>query len=387
VWLPNRLAALSLVLVVAATSLAGLALAGTLRGEEPEPLPPARESGRAHHFEVERIAAGLNRPTWVGAAPGDTDALWVLTQPGRVLRLEGGETQTVLDLGQRVRTGAEQGLLGIAFHPDFAENRRLYLHWSDRRGATRVAEFHLGGDGTVDPRERRPLLHLDQPEENHNGGQLAFGPDGRLHLGLGDGGGAFDPRGNAQDPESLLGKLVSADVEERRPRWRVELTGLRNPWRFWFDPALAEVWIGDVGQDRIEEVNRVRLEPDEAPKNLGWGAYEGAERTSAGHELDESGELVWPVAAYGRTDGCSVIGGPVYRGAALPGLSGRYVYGDFCSGHLWSLRPTPEGRAADVRRERVRLPQLTHVGTDADGEIVLASAAGHVYRAVASASR
>ena len=138
------------------------------------------------------------------------------------------------------------------------------------------------------------LLALDQPEENHNGGQLAFGPDGRLYLGLGDGGGAFDPRGNAQRPERLLGKLVSADVDAPgRPRWRVELTGLRNPWRFSFDAGLNEVWIGDVGQDQVEEVNRVALEPDEPPKNLGWPVYEGTRRLK-GKRLDERGRARVP---------------------------------------------------------------------------------------------
>src|SRR5919108_459000 len=207
------------------------------------PVAPATEHGRAHAFDVRRVATGLNRPTWVGAAPGDPRALWVLEQPGRVVRLARGRRQTALDLTGHVRTGAEQGLLGIAFHPDFATSRRLYLHWSDEHGDTRVAEFRARADRrTIDPEPVRELLFADQPEENHNGGQLAFGPDGRLYLGLGDGGGAFDPRRTAQDPENLLGKLIAADVDRASPRWEPILTGLRNPWRFWFDTALAEVW-------------------------------------------------------------------------------------------------------------------------------------------------
>jgi glucose/arabinose dehydrogenase len=369
------------------TAVAALLLAscGDDLGEL-ERAAPASEQGTAHHFDVERVASGLNRPVWVGAAPGDPEALWVLEQPGRVVRLADGRRGTALDLTAGVLTGAEQGLLGIAFHPDFATNRRLFLHWSDRRGDTRVAEFRARRDGrTIEPRPARRLLFVDQPEENHNGGQLAFGPDGRLHLGLGDGGGAFDPRATAQDPDNLLGKLIAVDVDARAPRWTPVLTGLRNPWRFWFDPALGEVWIGDVGQDRVEEVNRVLLEPDEPPKNLGWSAFEGTERIQ-GHALDRGGELVWPVAAYEHGDGdCSITGGVVYGGAALPGLVRRYVYGDFCSGRLWSLRGTPEGRAADVRREGESIPQLTHIGTDADGELLFASGGGDVYRAVAAA--
>ena len=312
------LACAVLAVVVAATTVA----VGS-RGDEREsydPPQPASERGAAASFAVERIATGFNRPTFVGSAPGDPDALWVLEQPGRVVRLEGERRRTVLDLSSQVRTGAEQGLLGIAFHPDFARDPRLYLHWSDRAGDTRLAEFRLDGD-TIDPAPVRELLHVEQPEENHNGGQLAFGPDGRLYIGLGDGGGAFDPDERAQDPDDRLGKLLSVDVEAARPDWRVALTGLRNPWRFAFDPALGEIWIGDVGQDEIEEVNRVLLEPDEPPKNLGWDAFEGTAQTEEDDfALDTAGELVWPVATYTHDDGCSVTGGYVYQGTRLPRL-------------------------------------------------------------------
>jgi glucose/arabinose dehydrogenase len=343
-----------------------------------QPPAPATEQGRAHAFDVEELATGLNRPTYVGAAPGDQDALWVLEQPGRVIRLHGDERRTVLDLTDRVRTGSEQGLIGIAFHPDYATSGALYLHYTDLDGDTRVIERSAGRE--------RELLRVDQPEENHNGGQLAFGPDGRLYLGLGDGGGAFDPRGTAQDPDSLLGKVVATDVGGQSPRWEPVVTGLRNPWRFSFDNALGDIWIADVGQDDVEEVNRVQLELDEPPKNLGWSAYEGT-RPVDGRDLAGDGEVVWPVAAYGHgeTGGCSITGGLVYGGMRLRSLSRRYVYGDFCSGALWSLKGTPGGGAADVRRERAAVPQLTHIGVDGDGELVFASASGDVYRAIAPA--
>ena len=358
------------------------ALAGCSNDEAVKPLEPASERGSARHFDVVAVTNGLNRPTYVGAAPGDRRALWVLEQPGRVVRVAGGRARRVLDLSNQVRTGAEQGLLGMAFHPDFARNGRLYLHWTNRAGDTRVAEFRMRRDGRVRPHPERVLLRVDQPEENHNGGQLEFGPDGRLYLGLGDGGGAFDPRRTAQDPEQKLGKILSADAGEERPRWRVELIGLRNPWRFSFDAGLNEIWVADVGQDAVEEIDRVLLEPDEPPKNLGWSAYEGTHSVEDG-ELSGGGEPIWPVVDYGHQDGCSVIGGSVYRGVRVPGLYRRYVYGDFCSGTLWSLRGTPAGRATDVRRERARLPQLTHIGTDGHDELVLASASGTIYRAVA----
>jgi glucose/arabinose dehydrogenase len=369
-----------------ATAVLGLSLVAVGCGsgggdEEIEPTEPAVASGSAHHFDLERIADGLNRPTYVGAAPGDADGLWVLEQPGRVVRVADGEASTVLDVSAQVRTGTEQGLLGMAFDPDFRRNGRLLLHWSNLGGDTRVAEFRRGAGGRIDPRPVRVLLRLDQPEENHNGGQLAFGPDGRLYLGLGDGGGAFDPRQTAQDPDTLLGKIISLDVDSERPRWRVELYGLRNPWRFSFDAALGEIWIADVGQDDVEEINRVLLEADEPPKNLGWSAYEGTTRYEE-HELAGAGELIWPVAAYDHDEGCSVTGGLVYGGVGIPALNRRYVYGDFCSGTLWSLRAKPGEGAEDVRREQPRVPSLTHIGTDARGELLFASASGDIYRAV-----
>jgi len=170
------------------------------------------------------------RPTWVGTAPGDDAGLWIAEQPGRLIRLQGGRRQVVADLRSEVKVGGEQGLLVVAFHPDFANNRRLFLHWSDRRGDTRVAEFRVGDDGRIDPQSRRQLLAVDQPEENHNGGQLAFGPDGRLYLGLGDGGGAFDPRRVAQELGSKLGKILAADIDGPGDvRWETFLYGLRNP--------------------------------------------------------------------------------------------------------------------------------------------------------------
>jgi glucose/arabinose dehydrogenase len=370
------IAVVSTVVVLAAAAVAVGALRDPLAGVDP--TRPATETGRAHGFDVERIATGFNRPTWVGVAPGDPGSLWVLEQPGRVVRLRGGRRSTVIDLTSETTTSAEQGLLGIAFHPDYATNRRLYLHWSDRNGDTRVAEFRHR-------RQVRELLAVEQSEPNHKGGQLAFGPDGRLYLGLGDGGGAFDPERYAQDPGDEHGKLLSTDVG--RPDWRVELIGLRNPWRFAFDPALGEVWIGDVGQDAVEEIDRVLLEPDEPPKNLGWSAFEGTERMGEGDDSLTDGELVWPVAQYTHEDGCSVTGGYVYQGTRLQRLAGRYLYGDFCSGVLWSLRAAPEGRVADVRRERAAVPQLTHIGPDAEGEPLFASANGAVYRAVNPARR
>jgi glucose/arabinose dehydrogenase len=390
---PVTLPRLAIALIAAAALVLAIAWAYAASGSEPQsrttaaPPRPAKETGRARSFDVESFARGFNRPTYVGAAPGDRQGIWVLEQPGRVIRVAGRRREVLLDLRSRVTLGAEQGLLGMAFHPDFAENRRLYLHWSERRrGDTRVAEFRAGRDFRIRARPERRLLAQHQPEDNHNGGQLAFGPDGRLHLGLGDGGGAFDPRRTAQDRRSRLGKIIATRVD-RRPRWRTVVSGLRNPWRFSFDPALGDLWIADVGQDRYEEINRVALEPDERPKNAGWSVYEGTRRMPGRRRLGSRGELVWPVAGYTHDDGCSVTGGHVYAGTRLPGLQRRYVYGDYCTGTLWTLRGTERRRATDVRREAARLPQLTHIGADADGELLLASGSGVLYRALPAGSR
>ena len=342
---------------VLALVVAAAAVAVGSRGDDREsydPPQPAAENGRAASFAVERLASGFNRPTFVGTAPGDPDALWVLEQPGRVVRLEGDDRRTVLDLSDQVRTGAEQGLLGIAFHPDFAHDPRLYLHWSDRAGDTRLAEFRFAGDA-IDPAPVRELLHVEQPEENHNGGQLAFGPDGRLYVGLGDGGGAFDPDERAQDPDDRLGKLLSVDVEAAPARLARRAHRPTQPVAVLVRPGARR------GLDRRRRSGRDRggqprpARADEPPKNLGWDAFEGTAKTEEDDfALDTAGELVWPVATYTHDDGCSVTGGYVYQGTRLPRLRGRYVYGDFCSGVavVAEGRPAGQGGGGPARARR-----------------------------------
>ena len=333
-------------------------------------------------FALERVADGFVRPTHVSGAPGDARGLWVVEQTGSVWRLAGKHRRRVLDLRGEISVGAERGLLGLAFDPDFESSRRLFVNYTDRDGNTRVAEHRLGRDGRARG-AGRILLAVEQPEENHNGGGMQFGPDGRLYVGMGDGGGAFDPADSAQDPRKRLGKLIAADVDAPgRPGWEIVLSGLRNPWRFWFDPAMDEVWIGDVGQDAIEEVDRLQLELDEPAKNLGWPAFEGDDKIGD-RELRGPGELVPPVATYTHERGCSVTGGFIYRGRAVPALSGRYVLGDFCSGTLWTVRGAPGGGVEDARTERAQAPQLAHLGADADGELVLTTGDGKVLRATA----
>lgn len=378
-----RRAALTLLAVVGAIAFGACSddEGAADKARTPIPAEPRVAEGTAERLALRAIADGYVRPTWVGAAPGD-DALYVAEQTGRFIRRAGSHDQVVVDLSAETKVGGEQGLIGVAFAPDYARTGRVVLHHSDRAGNTRIIELRVR-DHRADPATARVLLTEEQPEENHNGGAMAFGPDGRLYVGLGDGGGAFDPDNQAQDTGSRLGKLLAADIDAPgEPRWETVAVGLRNPWRMAFDPALGELWIGDVGQDEIEEVDRVYLELDEPPKNLGWPAREGGQVLDLGR-LVAGGDLIGPVAQYTHDEGgCSVVGGVVYRGRKIDALRERYVYGDFCSGALWTLRPRPAGEVDQVEREQALAPQLTHIGTDAHGELVLATGAGELLRAV-----
>jgi glucose/arabinose dehydrogenase len=325
---------------------------------------------------LELVAGGLSSPVDVTAAPGDPESLYVAEQTGRVRVVRRGEVrpEPFLDLSRLVRPNGEQGLLGLAFHPGYAENGRLYVHYSDRRGDTRVVELRSNG-GRVLPGTARELLYVRQPYENHNGGQLAFGPDALLYLGLGDGGSAFDPGRRAQDPRSLLGKLLRVDVERPEARWEIVALGLRNPWRFAFAEA-GDLYVADVGQDAWEEIN-VLPAGQRGLVNFGWDLYEGPERVEEGQP--SGGRLTGPVAAYPHGDECSVTGGRVYRGELVPSLRGRYLYGDYCSGRIWSLRWTG-GEEAEVREEPLSLPTLTAFGEGPDRELYLAAQSGALYR-------
>jgi glucose/arabinose dehydrogenase len=357
----------------AATLLAaGCAVAIAWRAAE----PAARHSSEP--LRLVRVASGLESPVGIVTAPDEPGRLYIVEQAGRVRVMTNGRLrrEPFLDIRDLVKVGGEQGLLGLAFHPEYSANRRFYVHYTDVRGDTRLIEYRSRGLRTLDE-AARPLLFVDQPYENHNGGQLAFGPDGLLYIGLGDGGHAFDPANRAQNLSSALGKLVRLDVDGPPTRWQVAAYGLRNPWRFSFDAATGDLYVPDVGQDRWEEVNLVPSAP-RLVANFGWPVYEGRERISD-EEPGRAGVLVSPVHVYGREDGCSVIGGYVYRGSRLPGLHGRYLFGDYCSGSVWSLR-AGDGEPVDVRREPVSVRGLTSFGADARGELYLASQEGSIYR-------
>ena len=346
--------------VIATAVVAGAWLIGDT------PRAPASVAGYAVRLDL--VVGGLQSPVDVVAAPGEPDALYVAEQVGTVRVVRNGRLvkRPFLDLTDKVLASGEQGLLGLAFHPEYERNGRVYVHYSDLEGDTRVVEYTHGV-----PRE---LLAVDQPYENHKGGQIAFGPDGRLYVGLGDGGSAFDPERRSQDPGSLLGKLLALDVDTGGAP-EIVAYGLRNPWRFAFDEH-GNVFIGDVGQDKWEEVNV--LPAGERNVNFGWDVYEGRDRLN---DLEPSGDgrLAGPIAAYPHGDECSITGGRVYRGDAIPELRGRFLYGDFCSGRIWSLA-WDGGEGADVRPEGIALPALTAFGEGPDRELYLGSQAGALYR-------
>jgi len=310
-------------------------------------------------------AADLNFPVQLTARPGEAHS-YVITKNGRVWPYDGSTIAEapVLDILERVRNDGEQGLLSMALHP--TDPARFYLHYSDASGDTVVSEFTFSSPEQADPASERVLVQVDQPAGNHNGGMIQFAPDGALILGLGDGGGAGDGFENGQNPDTLLGGLVSIDVEGAEPNPTKYAMGLRNPWRFWIDGET--IYIADVGQNAYEEVSVVPLQPDH---NFGWPILEGLNCFSTS-DCDGSG-MVTPVleVEHGDAGTCSITGGPVYRGASLPQLAGHYFYSDYCGGYLRSFL-FADGAATELRgwTEQVGVPgQVTGFGVDGAGEM------------------
>jgi glucose/arabinose dehydrogenase len=324
------------------------------------------------------VARGLDDPLQVVSTRSEPRRLYVVEQGGTVRVIDRGKLRDgfFLDLRRRVVAGGEQGLLGLAFDPKYATNRFVYVNYTDTSGDTRVVRYRTDG-GRVLPSTARLLLHLDQPYSNHNGGDVVFGPDGGLYVGTGDGGSGGDPENRAQNMQSLLGKMLRFDVRHPARAPEIVALGLRNPWRYSFDRLTHDLYIGDVGQNEIEEID---FTPGGSTGllNYGWDVYEGSSRFE--DKSPGPGRLVFPVYEYRHERGCTVIGGFVYRGAARPAERGRYVFGDYCSGRVWSVR-VKGGEATSVRTEPFRISSLSSFGEDAAGELYATSQdGGVVYR-------
>ena len=322
----------------------------------------------------------FDQPVYVTQPPtGDEDHLYVVEQCGRIQRvpLAGGEPTVFLDIGDLVTCGGEQGLLSVAFDPDYARTGALYVNYTDTDGNSRTVEYKRSADdgAAADPASARELLRIQDFASNHNGGLLQFGPDGRLYLGMGDGGGAGDPERTAQDPDSPLGKLLV--IDRKRGGYDLAAIGLRNPWRYSFDSRTNELWIGDVGQDTFEEIDEAALDDLGPNLNFGWSAFEGTNRFNDDQEAPNARP---PVLEYGRERGCSVTGGYVVRDPQLQTLLGRYLYADFCEGQLRSFTADPAKHGADDRPLGPTVPQLSSFGTDVAGHVYAVSLEGPVYR-------
>ena len=338
-------------------------------------LAPAAQERQ--QFTAQPFASGLSALTGISSTLAEPRRLYAVEQVGRIRYLVNGRLGgTFLDIRSRIASGGEQGLLSLAFHPAYKRNHRFYVNYTDRNGDTRVVEFR-SRNGRAITSSARQLLFVDQPYANHNGGQLQFDRNGLLYVGMGDGGSGGDPGNRAQRMNERLGKLLRINPLRRGARWQIVGLGLRNPWRFSFDRANGDLYIADVGQGAWEEIDyrpRARIG---TLANYGWKAFEGRARFSS--TALGPGDLVAPVQVYGRGDGCSVTGGYVYRGRAVASARGRYFFGDYCSGNVWSLR-IEGGRAVDVQREEFRVEGLTSFGEDVSGELYFATAGGRILK-------
>ena len=328
-------------------------------------------------IEVELVeVTGLDRPVNL-AVRGTTanvvvdDDLYIVSQSGSIIAVDPvtGETRRVADLSAVTSADGERGLLGLAFSLD---GRRAYVNYTANDGATIIAAYGVADDGTFDPDSAETILRIEQPYGNHNGGHLLMAPDGALLVGMGDGGAADDPDRVALDPDELLGKLLRIDTAASSTTPEILASGLRNPWKFTLDPVTGELWIADVGQNDTEEINRIAFDRL-AGTSFGWSAYEGDRRFNT--DLAADGHHP-PAFVYRHgDDGCSISGGTVYRGRAIPAMYGAYVFGDYCSGRVWALDPSTGDRI-----EIARVEAVTAVLAGSDGELYVLDHAGAVAR-------
>jgi glucose/arabinose dehydrogenase len=347
-------------------------------------LPAAASAAR-----LQLVAGSFDRLTQVTAPrSGDpSGTLYVVEQEGQVYKLQGGTRTLFLDIRSLVSCCGEQGLLGLAFDPQYATNDLFYVNYTNVNGDTRIARYRANAAHTATlPGTRRLLFMLDQPAGNHNGGRLAFGHNGRLYTGQGDGGGSCDPGGRAQNLRSKHGKLLSLNPRSIGAGWRIDAYGLRNPWGYSFDRANGRLYIGDVGQGVWEEVDTLAASRlGGTPENFGWDAFEGRVRSGcATGGLKGPGGHVRPISVYSHSLGCSITGGFAYRGTSMFGLRGWYHFGDYCSGRIWRLK-YDNGRV--VRGRTLVLDSdlnITSFGEGVGGELYVTHRDGEVYQLVPS---
>ncbi|MEA2828788.1 MAG: hypothetical protein QOG43_3227 [Actinomycetota bacterium] len=396
---------LTVLLVASALALGGAACGGDGNGNGNDPPPastptstPATTGPTAGptgpqaldtlSLQLTEVAA-VTQPVDLAVRAGDT-ALYVVEKGGRVQAVRDGavDPTPVLDLSGAVSTGSEQGLLGMVFSPD---GTRLYVNYTDTAGDTRIVEYAFAG-GRADPSSARELLLVDQPYSNHNGGHLAFGPDGNLWIGMGDGGSRNDPENRAQNLGVLLGKLLRIDpkpsggrpytipsdnpfVGQDGARGEIWAFGLRNPWRFSFDRETNDLWIGDVGQDAVEEVDFAAA-GSKGGENYGWPGMEGTRLNKGGRPAG----AIDPIFDYRQADGgCSVVAGYVYRGTRIPALTGAFLYGDYCAGNVLAVRQAG-GSVTEQADLGLDVDSLSSFGQDGAGELYALSLGGPLYR-------
>jgi len=352
--------------------------------------------------ELQPIASGLEAPLGITHGGDGSGRLLVLEKSGRIRVVKNNALTPMpfLDITDRVGSSqSEQGLLGLAFHPDFANNGFLYVNYTDLQGDTVVSRFAVSGDpDRADPASEMVLLTLPQPAANHNGGNLAFGPDGYLYIGTGDGGAAGDRFGNGQNGRTLLGAMLRLDVDGGQPYAvppdnpfvgdpdvldEIWALGLRNPWRYSFDRQTGDLYIADVGQNQYEEVN-VQLTDNSGGQNYGWPIMEATHCFPEDRACDPTG-LTLPVTEYNHSQGCSVTGGYVYRGQEYPALTGIYLFGDYCSGRIWGLaRGDGKWQVSELARVDARISAF---GEDEAGELYLADLGGGTVYKITARSR
>ncbi len=362
----------------------------------------AGSEGPAIRLEV--IAEGLNEPLALLHAGDGSGRLFIVEQSGRVFILKEGTVQQspFLDIQDRVKSGGEKGLLGLAFHPDFATNRRLFVNYTESKGGlkTVISEFIANEQLTsVDAASERRLLTIEQPFSNHNGGQLSFGPDGYLYIGTGDGGSGDDPEGNGQKLTTLLGKMLRIDIDNKADGLQYAIPqdnpfvaqnqiaseiwayGFRNPWRFSFDAQTGRLYAGDVGQTAREEINLVQ-----SGGNYGWRIMEGNVCTPGVNTSCDKSKFRAPIFDYPRSEGTVVIGGYVYRGTSIAELKAAYLYGDFGNGRIWMFR-LEEGKAQDHRLLLESGRFISAFGEDENNELYVVDYRGKILKIVSEETK